>query len=665
MAKKSSLKAKTENLHTRASFDAASFNEKERTVDVVFATETTDVQRYDWNNDVIFIEQLVCTPEAVRLERLNAGAPLLDDHNKYYGVRGVLGVVEKASMVNNEGRATIRFSQREEVIPIMNDVKDGILRSISVGYKVNKYEKQPVIEGETPVYRVIDWTPMEISLVPIPADIGSGVRSADAKERAVNEAEIIEIENKNLNTTTNTRKMETENKGPKKETEVTTTVVDDKAVRAAADAAVSAERTRVSEINLAVRAAGLESSFGEKHIADGTSVDEVRKLVITELGKKEPKTVTTDATVLRDASEKRAEGMQTAIMLRANPGMFKPEEKEAEKASEFRGMSLLDMARECLSAQGVNVRGMSAREIASGALNGVRGMNSTSDFPIILGNTINRTLRSAYELAPKTFDAFTRRTTAKDFRPMTRVQLGDISAFKKIVEGGEYKYATMGEAKEAYAVAKYGEIIALTWESIVNDDLNAFSRIPQSIAEQAVQKQSDIVWGIITGNPALNDAVALFHASHANLTSSGTAISVASLGVARKMIRKQKSIGGSYLNLEPAFLIVAPELEDVANQYTSANFVANQASNINNPKNTSLKVIVEPRLSEVNSGLTWFMSASPGRIDTIEYAFLEGEGELFTEQRRGFDVDGLETKVRMVFGAAPIDFRGLYKNVGA
>ena len=163
----------------------------------------------------------------------------------------------------------------------------------------------------------------------------------------------------------------------------------------------------------------------------------------------------------------------------------------------------------------------------------------------------------------------------------------------------------------------------------------------------------------------MNDTVALFHATHANLTGTGTAINVANLGIARKMIRQQKSIGGSYLNLEPAFLIVAPELEDVANQYTSANFVAAESSNMNNPKNTSLKVIVEPRLSSVNNGLTWYMSAAPVRVDTIEYAFLEGEGELFTEQRRGFDVDGLETKVRMVFGAAPIDFRGLYKNVGA
>lgn len=648
-------KIKTEDNLTRASFDVATFNETERTVEVVFATETTDVKRYDWNSDTMFIEQLVLDTASVRLDRLNSGAPLLNSHQQW-DIQGVIGVVERAVIKGGEGRATVRFSKRDEVTPIMKDVQDGILKSISCGYRVYKYEKQPVVEGETPVYRAIDWEPTEISFVAVPADYAAGVRSADS-EKKTREIEFIELPTENKNTNpqpNNERAMEEtpEQKTAREKKELETR-----------NLIITEERTRVSEISDSVRAAKLDPEFAVKHITEGTSSDEVRKLVIAELGKKEFSTDGNKASIIvgKDASDKRIIGMEAAILHRANPKVFKVD----DKSSEFRGLSLLDMARECVEGSGVSTRGKSAREIATIAINGDRGMNSTSDFPIILGNTINRTLRTAYELAPKTFEPFTRSTTAKDFRPMTRVQLGDISAFKKIVEGGEYKYATMGEAKEAYAVAKYGEIIALTWESIVNDDLNAFSRIPQSIAEQAVQKQSDIVWAIMTGNPTMNDTVALFHATHGNYTGTGTTISIASLGVARKMIRQQKSIGGSYLNLEPAFLIVAPELEDIANQYTSANFVANQASTINNPMNTSLKVIVEPRLSAIGSGNSWFMAAAPGRVDTIEYAFLEGEGELFTEQRRGFDVDGLETKVRMVFGAAPIDFRGLYKNVGA
>jgi hypothetical protein len=77
-----------------------------------------------------------------------------------------------------------------------------------------------------------------------------------------------------------------------------------------------------------------------------------------------------------------------------------------------------------------------------------------------------------------------------------------------------------------------------------------------------------------------------------------------------------------------------------------------------NPKyNQALNVIVEPRIIDSR----WFLAAKPGMVDTIEYAFLDGEGELFTEQRIGFDVDGLEIKARMVFGCKAIDYRGLFQ----
>jgi hypothetical protein len=54
-----------------------------------------------------------------------------------------------------------------------------------------------------------------------------------------------------------------------------------------------------------------------------------------------------------------------------------------------------------------------------------------------------------------------------------------------------------------------------------------------------------------------------------------------------------------------------------------------------------------------------------GLIDTFEYAYLEGEPGVFTETREGFEVDGMEIKARLVFGAAWIDYRGAYKNPGA
>jgi hypothetical protein len=156
------------------------------------------------------------------------------------------------------------------------------------------------------------------------------------------------------------------------------------------------------------------------------------------------------------------------------------------------------------------------------------------------------------------------------------------------------------------------------------------------------------------------DGTALFHANHKNLLT-GAAISVDAMGLMRKAMRTQKGIDGKdFLNLTPSFLITGPNYEQLALQYTSQQFTANVAGNVNVWAGL-VKPVIEPRITD-NS---WFFAASPGAIDTIEYSFLEGEGELFTEQRQGFEVDGLEIKARMVFGAKAIDFRGLNKNPGA
>ena len=126
-------------------------------------------------------------------------------------------------------------------------------------------------------------------------------------------------------------------------------------------------------------------------------------------------------------------------------------------------------------------------------------------------------------------------------------------------------------------------------------------------------------------------------------------------------MRKQTGPKGRVLNVTPAFPIVGPDQEAEAKKDTPAQFVAAKASDINPNFNTSLEVIVDARLT----GNQWYLAARPARIDTIEYAYLEGEEGLFIERQEGFEVDGLKIKARHVFAAKAIDWRGLYKNAGA
>lgn len=170
---------KTQKYNIRASFLPDTINEEERTIEVTFATDAP-YQRYIWGDrgPELVNEILAFGKNNVRMERLNSSAPLLDNHNRYGSIKSnVLGVVERAWLLNNEGKAVVRFSKRDSAQEVFEDVKDGIFRNISVGYKVYKYERER--GGEIDTLRAVDWEPMEISLVDIPADYKAQVRSED------------------------------------------------------------------------------------------------------------------------------------------------------------------------------------------------------------------------------------------------------------------------------------------------------------------------------------------------------------------------------------------------------------------------------------------------------------------------------------------------------
>lgn len=359
-----------------------------------------------------------------------------------------------------------------------------------------------------------------------------------------------------------------------------------------------------------------------------------------------------------DETRTYREGAVAALLHRANPSAHKAD----ERARPFRGYDLVDLARDCVERSGVNARGMAKQEIA------VRAMQSTSDFPNILGDTVGRSLRAGYEASARTFTAFARQATLPDFKLTRRVQLAGAPGLKHVLEGAEYEQGQMGEGAEAYQVLKYGRIVAITWETIINDDLDAFARIPQAFGGSAADLESDLVYAIFNNNPAMADNTALFHADHGNL---GTAAKLADaldstkanpLAEMRKLMLLQKGLDGRYITVRPRYLVVPPELEEVALKVTNSGIQAAKAADVNVVGPTLLP-IVEPRLHD-GSTTAWYGVADNLSIDTVEYAYLQGNEGVFTETRNGFDVDGVEIKCRHVFGAKAIDYRGLFKNAG-
>ncbi|MBB6311939.1 MULTISPECIES: prohead protease/major capsid protein fusion protein [unclassified Pseudomonas] len=662
----------TPMLSLRAAVRPGSVDIDARTVEL---TWTTGAKGRRWSWDVgSYMEELDVSEGAVRLDRLNNGAPLLDTHNQYQ-LSAVLAVVERAWLDGGEGHALVRFSKREDADVVFKDVVDGILRNISVGYAVHRYEVVEEEDDKLPTYRAVDWEPLELSLVPIGFDDGAKVRSAKTPA---------EYEGQRFHTIFEVREA---NQPTGKTAAVPTTPEDDAMTeeekRAAEEAKRAAEETirRQAEESERKRSLTIRSMaqkvklndepFVEDLVARGVSVAEASAALIDKIAETQnntqPQTRNSQPTNVNGGQDvailnAKRSAMQNALLHRCDATV-----KLEDAGREFRGMRLVDMAREFVEMAGGNARGMTPQELARAALGCDRqavraaGMHSTSDFPLLLGSTVNRTLRDAYANAPQTWRPLGRQTTVPDFRAVTRAALGDISALEAVKEHGEYKYGTLSEDGAPIKVAKFGKIIALTWETIVNDDLGALTRIPAALGNAAAATESNVVWALLLGNPNFADGVPFYDASHGNVAGSGGAINTTTLAAARAAMRKQKSKAGEFLNLSPEFLVVGPDKELEAFQFTSSVYVPAKNADINDVRNASLTVIVDARIT----GNQWYLFAAPGSIDTFEYAYLEGEQGVFTETREGFEVDGMEIKARLVFGAGWIDYRGAYKNLGA
>ena len=650
-------------MQTRA-IPVSTVNETARTVDVCW-TAGARVRRYDWNRGQYYYEELEVSPEAIDLTRLENGAPLLNVHATY-DLFSVIGVVQRAWLETSEGMATVRFSKRDDVEPIFRDVVDQIIRNVSVGYIINKIL---IIEGEAdlPIYRAVSWTPTEISLVPVGADQNAGTR---AQPTAQNYPCEFSTPSAAADTTTKERTMPGTTSAADNTATQTAAVPAqrsqaeiDAAARAAADAATASELQRGIDIRSAVRAARLEDAVADDLITRRIGVDEANRQILAKLAERSAETDVRSgglrgAYMQGDEGEQRREFMANAILHRMNPTGTKLE----DGAREYRHLSLLRLAEDSLTAQGQRVRGLSGMEISA------RAMMTGSDLPNILANVLNKRLRQAYIENTPSYRLWAKRApNAPDFKSITVAQLSGAPDLIKVNEHGEIKYGKLSDGKETYSVLTYARKVGITRQTIINDDLRAIDRLASGFGGSANRLENRTVYGILTTNGAMADNENLFSAAHANYTGTGTAISATSLGVGRTMMRKQKGLQSEELNIAPSFLLVPPSLEQLAYQYTSAQYVPAKSSDVNEFRaggRTALEPIVEAVL-EGNSATAWYLAADGGSVDTVEYCYLDGSEGAYLETGMDFDIDGMVMKARLDFAAKDIDHRGLYKNVGA
>ncbi len=444
--------------------------------------------------------------------------------------------------------------------------------------------------------------------------------------------------------------------------------------------ATEAERARVQGITANVRAARLDQAFADELIREGITVDQANTRIINRFSEQQEQaegdggTVNVDNRIRieADATDRWAEGARLGLLTRASQaigaGLLTDEERSAARNNEFVGLTLSELARSYLSARNIRSGTMNRMEMVGRAFTtrNAAGLHSTSDFPNILANTAYRALQNGYTEVEETFDRFTARGTASDFRPISRIDLNLFPGLDKVEEGAEYKYGTIGESGVSVQIATYGKMFAITRQAIINDDLGMITRIPQRMGRAAKRTIGNLVFAIINGNPTMQDGTALFHANHGNLLSAA-ALSADSLDLARAAMAKQRDPDNiaAALNIAPRYLLVpvaiggkarqimASQTEPGQNNAALANRVAGMA-----------EVIADARL-DAASATAWYLAADPSSTDTIEVTYLDGIDTPFMDQKDGWSVDGTEFKVRLDAGVKALHWRGLSKNPGA
>ncbi|MDZ4395792.1 prohead protease/major capsid protein fusion protein [Cypionkella sp.] len=577
-----------------------------RTVEVIWSTGAP-VRRRDMAGP--YVERLSLAPEAVDLSRLQ-GASVLDAHRQS-AVRDVLGSVQSASVDGQRGTALIRFSARPEVEPLWQDVLSGILRHVSVGYSVEEWAE--TAENGARVLTASRWTPHEISLVPTPADPGAHIRM---------------------------------------ETNMTDTIITPAPTDTQTRAAIN------TEIRSIARIAGLDQTWIDGQIDVAADPDTARRAAFEALASRSAPTIRTEQVRVemgesQDDPALRARQMGEALYARINP-----RHELSEPARRYAYATPVDMAKELLTLRGESTMALSPASLVT------RALHATSDFPIILGNTVGRVLRDAYQAAPSGIRRLGRQTSARDFRSVNKIMLGEAPLLEKLNEHGEIKAGTMAEAREAYKIETWAKKIGITRQVLVNDDLGAFSDLARRMGQGAAETEARILVTLLEANsgngPTLSDTKALFHVDHGNKAGAGAVISDATLSAARLALRTQKGIDGRIIRVTPKNLLVPPALETVAEKWL-ATIAPATAADVN-PFSGAMSLVVEPRLS---SATRWYVTADPGEIDGLEFAYLSGNEGPQVESRSGWDVDGVEIRVILDFGAGFIDHRGWFQNAGA
>ena len=441
------------------------------------------------------------------------------------------------------------------------------------------------------------------------------------------------------------------------------------------------EAQRVSGIRAMCRRFGLSEEFTEGLITAGKSMEEAQSAVLDKVAEQSrSQTPGTGAiTIIRDGRDSTREAAIDGLMLRSGVVQV---EKPAPGASEFRGMTLLDVAKECLRKAGLKTTG-DVREVVARALN-MRGAETiagtTSDFPLILAATAKKSLLAGYEVAPATYQFWARTGSLNDFKPATRLKFGDVGKLKLVPEGQKYTETKRTEKKETIQLGTYARKWTMSRQAVINDDLGAFTNTMFGFGVEARMLPNDLAIAVLTANAAMTDGFALFSTEHGNLdaetdrrldtlahATAALAHMIKMMGAQKQFQHPEEAETARYLNLRAKIWLVSMTDWLLARQVINSATDAGQtnAGVVNPFANLGITVVPEQNIATSSTDYSHYLFADPRLAPVVEVAFLQGNQQPYQEEMDQTDADGRVWLCRLDCGAAAVDHVGAVKATGA
>lgn len=316
---------------------------------------------------------------------------------------------------------------------------------------------------------------------------------------------------------------------------------------------------------------------------------------------------------------------------------------------------------------------------------------TTSDFPLLFGTVLERTLLAKYQIAKPDWKAYIGSGTQNDFRIANAFGIyglqGQLSAVK---ERGEYKADVLKEGKFAIQVKKYGKKFPISWETMINDDLGAFSDAASRLADGAQRTEYFQATSLFVSSTGPNTTLFQTGGTHpidgTTFTNKGTLVlSGDNLAATITAMKSQKDADGEPIIIERFHLVVPVGKEFTALQVLSQNLLIGQGANagVTTSENVIAKYPItlhtNPYLDIIDTThgtTTWYVFADLASGYAAKLNFLRGHetpeivqktsdklslgGGAVSPLEGDFDSDSMVWRVRHIMGGTQMDPRLCY-----